>query len=180
MLASLQTGWKTREPRRTVLIPSRMQVGAVWVDACIHNMSSRGMMLATDDPPAPGTYVDIRRGTQVVIGRVMWRKDRFFGIRTQDRLDLDAIVNEPRLTARPQRKDVGAPDRRSRDRLVAEARIGQKVERSRQISMLMQFVVVLALGAAAAVLIGDHAYRLLAAPSRAIEGVLAPIPDNAA
>lgn len=173
IFASLQTGYKAREPRRTVLIPSRMCVGSRWVDACIHNMSSRGMMLTTDSPPAPGAYVDIRRGTQIVIGRVVWRKDQFFGIRTQDKVNMDAIVNEPRLAARPPRKADQQLERRSKDRLTAEQKVGRQVERSRQISMLIQFVVVIALVVAAAVLIGDRVHALLSAPARAIEHSLA-------
>jgi hypothetical protein len=35
------------------------------------------------DPPPTGTYVDIRRGTLIIIGRVVWIGGERFGIFTQ-------------------------------------------------------------------------------------------------
>ena len=55
-------GYKNREARRQVLIPCRIKSVRGWGDACIHNVSSRGMMIACDDPLAPGEYLDLRRG----------------------------------------------------------------------------------------------------------------------
>ena len=65
MLAALQTGFRPREERITVLIPSRMRVESQWCDVVIHNVSSRGLMAGCDTPPAVGSYVEIRRGTIV-------------------------------------------------------------------------------------------------------------------
>ncbi|MEJ8631225.1 hypothetical protein P0F65_18290 [Sphingomonas sp. I4] len=47
-------GYKNREARRQVLIACRMKSVRGWGDACIHNISSRGMMIACDDPLQPG------------------------------------------------------------------------------------------------------------------------------
>lgn len=106
---------KPREPRRKVLIPSRMNVDGVWVDVCIHNISSRGLLAKTERPPVPGTYVEIRRGTQIIIGRAVWRSGAHFGIRCQERLNVQVIINEPRLTSKPTiaKAETGEPDRRA-------------------------------------------------------------------
>ncbi|MEH3048214.1 PilZ domain-containing protein [Sphingomonas adhaesiva] len=141
MLAKLQTGFRPREERITVLIPSRMRVGSAWTDVVIHNVSSRGLMGGCDTPPAPGSYIEVRRGTIVIVGRVMWGKGRFFGVRTQDRISVKALIDEPRLAGRPQPKaqDAGT-ERRAENRLAHEARMARSVERSRAFSSMFQYV----------------------------------------
>ncbi len=141
MLAKLQTGFRPREERITVLIPSRMRVGSAWTDVVIHNVSSRGLMGGSDTPPAPGSYIEVRRGTIVIVGRVMWGKGRFFGVRTQDRISVKALIDEPRLASRPQpAKEDSKGDRRAENRLAHEARMARSVERSRAFSSMFQYV----------------------------------------
>ena len=103
----------------TVLIPARMHVGPSWIEVVIHNLSSGGALVASDEAPDRGTYVEIRRGRQTIIGRVVWRKDRFFGIQAQGRLDIAAIINEPRLPSRPRSaNDPGSSyERRAQSRM---------------------------------------------------------------
>ena len=140
MLAKLQTGFRPREERITVLIPSRMRVGSAWADVVIHNVSSRGLMGGCDTPPAPGSYIEVRRGTIVIVGRVMWGKGRFFGVRTQDRISVKSLINEPRLAGRPQPKVEDAKgERRAETRLAHEARMARNVERSRAFSSMLQY-----------------------------------------
>lgn len=176
MTNASQHGTTPREARRVVTIPSRMQSGVAWVDVCIHNASSRGLMVATEIPPPQGSYVDIRRGSQVIIGRVVWRKGRFFGIRCQDRLDVDGLIAEPRLAGLPSAAKIRAEsmaDRRSSDRASSDATVARRLERSRQLSSAFQFGL-LALGAAAASgILATEVYRLLASPFTQIAANLA-------
>lgn len=166
MLGVLQHGFKQRDPRIKVLLPARMKVGQAWADACIHNVSSHGMLVASDQAPTPGTYVDIRRGQNVIIGRAIWRKDRFFGVRTQDGIDLAALKRDPAHGA--PRRDPGMPNthaerrRDSRDRKDAVA--ARTLERSRAISRLMEFGLIAFVAIAAAVMIGHTVYGELVAP----------------
>lgn len=169
MLAALQTGFRPREERITVLIPSRMRLGAKWVDVVIHNVSSRGLMAGCDTPPAPGSYVEIRRGTIVIVGRVMWQKDRFFGLRSQDRLSVQGLVNEPRLAQRPQQaKDSDQGERRADRRLAHEARLARSVERSRAFSSAFQFVIIALVGVSIAAAAAHSVYGMLQRPADAI------------
>lgn len=163
MLAALQMNVRPREARRKVLIPSRMRVGADWTDVCIHNMSSYGMLVGGDDAPAAGSYVDIRRGSHVIIGRVVWKKDRFFGVRTQDRLDIDGLINEPRIAKRPQAQQTEA-ERRAQSRLLAEAVIADKVEKSRKLSSALQFGLMMVAGLAVSAIAASEVYDVLAEP----------------
>ena len=69
-----------------------MLAGAAWSDVCIVNLSSRGAGLQCACPPVRGTYVEIRRGSHVLVGQVMWSAGHRFGVRTQDRLAVNAII----------------------------------------------------------------------------------------
>lgn len=130
-----------------------------WLDACIHNVSSRGMLVASDGDVKPGDYLDIRRGTLVIIGRVVWAKDRYFGVRTQDRISVDALVGEPRRTTRPPAGE--QPERRGTTRYASEAQAAHRAERSRQLSSVMQYGLLVCAAVVAAVAAGSHVYGLL-------------------
>jgi hypothetical protein len=65
-----------------VLAKARMRHGNAWSDVCLVNLSSRGAGLQCATPPGPGSYVEIKRGSNVVIvGRVAWSHGHRFGIR---------------------------------------------------------------------------------------------------
>lgn len=71
-----------------------MCVGAKWIDACIVNASSRGLGLQVSRPPQRGTYVEIRKGSHVVVARVVWANGHRFGVCAQDAIDVDLIAAE--------------------------------------------------------------------------------------
>jgi len=156
-----------------VLIPSRMRLESRWLDVVIHNVSSRGLMAGCDQPPAVGSYVEIRRGTIVIVGRVQWNKGRFFGMRSQDRLSVKALVDEPRLASRPVRANATPEhDRRAERRLAHEAQMARKVERSRSFASLFQFLVLVAVGVTMAGIAAHTVYTMLSAPAAQIEDAL--------
>ncbi|MGW8137467.1 PilZ domain-containing protein [Sphingomonas zeae] len=165
-------GYKNREARRQVLIPCRIKSVRGWGDACIHNVSSRGMMIACDDPLAPGEYLDLRRGRQVVIGRVVWRRDRFSGIRTQDVISADSLVNEPRLEGRPVDPQQGTERRVMRQSMASEIDAARRMERSRSLSQMLQFGALGIFGLVAAVAIATQVGQMLARPAVQISQAL--------
>lgn len=83
---------KPREPWRNVMIAARMRHGNAWCDANILNISSRGLLLHAATPPSRVNYVEVRRGTHVIVGRVIWAQADRFGVRAQDRLAIDSLV----------------------------------------------------------------------------------------
>lgn len=180
MLSMLQTGMRPREARIPVMIASRMRADGRWCDVRIHNISSRGMLLAADEAPGVGAYVEIRRGTQIIIGRVMWAKDRYFGLRSQEKLPVQAIIAEPRLTSRPHvaKADGAATDgakageRRSGDRLAAENRAAHQAERSRALASMIQFGALACAGLGIAGWAASAVHGLLSAPAQQIGRVL--------
>ena len=90
---------RAREHRRKVLIRAKLRAGGLPIDACIRDISSKGLMVQTRVPPPRGTYVEIIAGNQTIVGRVVWGNDMRFGIITRDRLPIDVIVGELRAPA---------------------------------------------------------------------------------
>lgn len=135
MIARL--GLKARDPRTTVFLPSRMRIDSAWSDACIHNVSARGMLVSSDSAIRPGAYIEIRRGQSVIIGRAVWQKDRFVGVRTQDRIDLAVLQGGP-----AQNDNAPRNDRRHADRYQQDAAAARSLERSQTFARLFQFGVI--------------------------------------
>lgn len=151
-----------------------MRRGSAWVDAVIHNVSSRGLLVATDDPPDTGSYLEIRRGSNVMIGRVAWRKERFFGVRTQDRIDLAALQQPPqrRGANRDTGTSSGPVERRSADRFRGDAAIARRLERNRALAQVFQFATLGLLGAAACAGAAMSVYHVLQAPASLIQNAM--------
>lgn len=142
-------------------IKARMRADADWTDIVIRNVSPRGMLLYTPGPPPPpGTYIEIRRAKQVMVGRAVWAGESLIGIRLQDRLQLDALL-ERRLHSSaalsPGAANAG---------LQFTARLA---ERSRvQAGRMQYFALVIALAAGAALI--AHALTVtLAEPFAAVQ-----------
>lgn len=155
-----------REPRRKVLVRARMRLGNDWSDVTIRNMSSRGLMAQAVDAPVTGSYVEIRRGRQIVIGRTVWCNGQNFGVRTQDRIDVEAIVTE--VPQRPQGDHAERRDAATRHAPSA----AQRLERSRRISSAAQFLAIGAIGVAAAFYVAQSVFNLLSAPLTAVRAAL--------
>ena len=83
---------KPRELRRRVVVPARLRHGASWSDACILNISSRGLMIHSGRPLAQGAMVELRRGDHVIIARVMWRDGARAGLKAEDRVPVEEII----------------------------------------------------------------------------------------
>ena len=110
---------KPRELRRNVVVPARLRHGAAWSDACILNISSRGLMIHTGRQIARGTKVEVRRGDHVIVARVVWRDGGRAGLRADHRVPVEEIMTlglSPalQLTAGPveRRKHRRLPERR--------------------------------------------------------------------
>ena len=69
-----------------------MRSGISWHDVCIMDLSRRGIGIQAAEPPSRGTYVEICRGTQVIVARVMWAKGHRAGLNSQDAIAVRALV----------------------------------------------------------------------------------------
>jgi len=142
-----------------------MRAGGAKTDVCIRNVSSRGLMLQTAHPPAAGTYVEIFQPAHTIVARVVWCKDKRFGVRTSDVVDVNALINGTisqrrafdRDGQRPQPLLRESPRRRASD-------IAEQHERSRRLSRAFEFALIAIYGVVAASLVGGVAYENIARP----------------
>lgn len=129
---------KQREPRRKVLVNARMRVGTDWRDVSIRNVSSRGLLLVSDEPPPPGAYIEIRKTFMTIVARAVWARDGFFGVRTQDDIDFDELMENAKGPPKGWKPGM---DRRTGDR-IAQHRPADTAERGRQFARAFQFVAI--------------------------------------
>jgi hypothetical protein len=151
-----------RESRHDVDLPARLRGDESWSDVCIRSVSSHGMMLLIASPPVRGTYIEVRRGSAVVIGRVMWIGAGRCGLRTKDRI---SVADLTMANVQPKGANGDRPERRTQARL---HRPEAAVARSAAIGRVMQFAAMVALVLAAGGFLAHTTYGLLAKPSKAI------------
>lgn len=84
---------RRREARREVVIPARLRSGAQWSDACILNISQRGMMIHSGFAGPRGSIIELRRGDHVIVARVVWRDGARAGLHSDDRVPAEQIMS---------------------------------------------------------------------------------------
>lgn len=113
---------KQRETRRKVMIWARVRAGASWSDACILNLSSRGMLVRASKAPSLGSYLEIRRGAHVMVARVVWTEADRFGVRTQESFSPAELIRHPDCAGAQVNGFVPGGERRAAHRPSAAAR----------------------------------------------------------
>lgn len=83
---------RPRELRRRVVLTTRMRFGTGWSEACILNVSSRGVMIQASCKVPQGALIELRRDDQVIVGRVVWQDGMRAGLRVEDRLPVEDIL----------------------------------------------------------------------------------------
>lgn len=159
---------RAREERRKVLVKGRVLVGTRWSDACVLNMSSRGMLLQMQMPPSRGEYIEFRRGQHIVIARVVWSQHHRLGVRAQDPLAIDSLVadaSQP-VPGRP------APTSEHRERRSSPRPSLERHEHNRMVARSVQYAGVVGVAACASFFAFDLVSHALSAPLIEISAVL--------
>jgi hypothetical protein len=150
-----------RAQRRKVLIRARLRAGGLPMDVCIRDVSARGLLAQASAPPPRGTYVEIDCGRWLIVARVIWRKDRRFGLESRERIDVQALAGgpaaEPALTGPARRPARGGAAR---------------AEAGRMFAGTMQFAVIAAFAVALVAALGATAYETLSRPFANVSGTL--------
>src|SRR3954447_1683809 len=155
---------KAREPRINVVVPARVRVGARWSDACILNISSRGLLIRSPERADRGSYVELRRGDQVIIGRVVLRSGARLGLRAQDRVPVEAIVTSKLAQCRAQPTEDGLP--------VERRRVRRAHEQSRLRGRAMEFASIAAIGATLCVAVASTVAAAVTDPFTRVRSAL--------
>jgi hypothetical protein len=143
-----------------------MLTGAVWSDACILNISSRGLLIQSGRSTPQGSVVELRRGDQVIVARVVWRDGIRAGLRAEERLPVESILTlsqsaSLRLTASSDRPVERRLDRRAHE----ESR-----HRARAFEFASIIVVSACLGATAFTMVEQALARPMAFVEAALKG----------
>lgn len=150
-----------------MLIRARLKAADGWHDACIVDLSRRGVGLQAASPPPRGSYVEIRRGDHLLVARVVWSRKHRFGVATQDAVAVDSVVADRAAPAPRPVVPKQAGERRTEARSPHEL-----AERSRRWARRAQFAAAAGLGIVAALAIGDGVREALAAPLGEVADVL--------
>jgi hypothetical protein len=153
-----------REPRRKVLIRATMRAGGPRTDVCIRDVSARGMLVQASAPPPRGTYVDLDCAGYQIVGVVIWHKERRFGIRTRERINVAALAGRipPEILIPHRRGSRASPP--------AAMRGGGGA--SRALAGRMEFALVAAFAAALVAGLGMTVFETLSRPFEAISALL--------
>lgn len=73
-------------------------MGALWTDACILNISSRGLMIQATRAANEGSIIELYRGDHMIVARVVWRSGMKAGLQAEERVPVEEIMS---LSAAP-------------------------------------------------------------------------------
>ena len=161
---------RQREPRHSVILPVRIRMDSGWHDAQLRNVSSRGLMLVMKDPPPKGSFIEIRRGTDInVVGQVRWSGPDRCGIRSQDRINVAYLMSNKAQQSPARKAGHAVMERRATARVITPE---EAAERSRQKSLLMQRIFILVAGVAGALFLASLLFDVLNVPLEKINSAL--------
>lgn len=153
---------KQREPRHKVVVPARIRAANGWADATILNLSNRGVMFRSKVRHERGNYLELRRGSYVIIARVMWSDGIRHGARAQGIIPVADII----LDKASARSSGPQAERRARPRPAGRA--DTRRNRGRQLEFVVAGIGV----ACAALLAADLTFGTLHASLAAVEVAL--------
>jgi hypothetical protein len=102
---------KPRELRRRVVLPARLRTPAGWGDACILNLSSRGLLIHSSRALSEGTAIELLHGGHLISARVIWRDGSRIGLCADEKLPVDHILTVGQAAS----LHLAAPRRRTLD-----------------------------------------------------------------
>ncbi|MEZ0244876.1 MAG: PilZ domain-containing protein [Sphingomonas sp.] len=155
---------QARELRQKVVFNARMRLGRNWSDVVIRDLSSHGLLLTSQAPPPPGSYLEICGPATSLVARTIWVKDGRFGVRTQDRIDVNAMLAGGRMRAHDPASVVVRPVRAPAPQ--------QSYQRSRHRASAFEYAAAILVILAAAATVGILLNNVFAAPIRAVVSAL--------
>jgi hypothetical protein len=162
---------RSREQRVTAFFNARMRADDGWSDVTICNVSSRGLMAKRDASPAKGSYVEIWHQNVCIVGHVRWSQGGRFGIRSQNKIDISALVNSA-----PARPSLAGVERRSGSRALPKSKARPNVvanaDANRTIARVFEWAAVAIGGAVVAGMLVTTASAALREPMQQVQSAL--------
>ena len=146
-------------------LAARMRSEGGWSDACILNVSSRGLLVYSSGTAAIGSFVEIRRGSHMVIGRVVWRKNQRLGVYSPQQVHITDLISDQ--TAAAAAADPGAVH-------VERRRIPRTADQHRARARAMEFFCALLVATALSLWALSAMHEAFVKPIATVEAALAP------
>lgn len=145
-----------------------------WHDVCILNVSLHGLGIQSAEPLPRGSYVEICRGRHTIVARVAWNKGHRAGLRSQDAIFIQSLVNNTHGVA-PVRQDSAGSfvERRRAPRATAK-----RHEASRLKGRLIEFASFAVIVGALAMTAVNAVGQALNQPMSAVRAALEPSPSQ--
>ena len=162
---------RPREPRTSVRISVRLASDDGWGDAEVRNVSSGGLMAVSSQPPRRGSYVELRRDSYSIVGRVVWSSGTSFGVQAQQKVSLPDLVRprvRPTAEGKERRAEAREPVRHAGSRKSPQ----EIADASARQARAFDFAILVATALAFAFLLADQAAGMLSAPLDEVERTL--------
>ena len=70
-----------------------MRSDSGWSDACILNISSRGLLVRSGRPAVRGSVIELRHRDYAIVGRVVWSDGAHAGLQAEERVPVEQILS---------------------------------------------------------------------------------------
>jgi hypothetical protein len=165
------TSMRSRAPRKAVRICVRLATDDGWGDAEVRNVSSGGLMAVCPQPPSRGSYVELRRETYSIVGRVVWSSGTSFGIQARQEVSLPELIRPRSRNGSEDNERRAEP--REPERLVVGRKTPHEIaEASARRARIFEFAILVATAVAFAFLLADQAAGTLIAPLSEVQNAL--------
>lgn len=145
------------------MLPARMRSTVGWSDACILNLSSRGLMVHANFSALEAGVVELWHGDHAITARVVWREGPRAGLRAEERIPVEEILSGNGSSSVVSAESYRGVERRKRPR---------NHDRSRLTARIFEFASVVAIAATLAVGFCLWVEAALAGPLGAVQAVL--------
>lgn len=142
-----------------------MRYGASWSDACILNVSTRGLLIHTSRNTPAGSQIELWRGERVIVARVVWRAGAKAGLRADEPVPVDQILTLGQSQALQLGAGHGHGERRKYPRAEDKHRL-----RGKAIEFASVVVIGASLASAAAIMVEEAFARPLALVQQSLAG----------
>ena len=113
------------EPRTRAMVRARLRDSHRDHDVCIIDISTRGLLATTANPPSRGDFVELTVGRNQLVGHITWAGEHRFGIGLQERVSVAALLEGGNravsLRANAANARAGSSDQYANSGLIAKA-----------------------------------------------------------
>ena len=103
---------RKRNERQWAAIRAQMRNGEEWQPVTLANVSEHGALVKVDGPPPVGSRVEIRHRSVGISGEVVWATKTRFGMKSDEPIDLEALLAQSEVKVRHARIDAPIRDQR--------------------------------------------------------------------